>query len=158
MPSCVSKTFAQNLSFQAHPFPNFGLRAVLFELFPGNFPCSRKFEPEAATGPLFPGTRKGTVAHLPASPDSLARQLETAAPAWVVFPKYQAGAPTDLRPIVRSRAFIQLANNSFNYRLKGESGFLALTTLVRDCACYQLSYSDLTEATDMLASLPSRPT
>ena len=106
----------------------------------------RNFASDMEIGPAFHGTRKGTVAHL-RTPDASVAQAHTAAPpGWLVFPRYQAGAPLSLKPISSPQAFLKLANNSFNYPLLGLHGFQAVTRLVRHSDCYILSYSNLDEA------------
>ncbi len=106
----------------------------------------RDFAPDAELGPDFHGTRKGTVAHL-RSPDACVQQASVPAPpSWLVFPRYRAGAPLRLEPILKPQAFMKLANNSFNYQLLGLQGFRGMARLVRDCDCYILSYSNLDEA------------
>jgi len=113
----------------------------------------RDFIPDVEMGPSFHGTRKGTVAHLRTSDASAAQGHITAPPGWLVFPRYQAGAPLSLKPIEKPRAFLKLANNSFNYKLLGLQGFQGVTRLVRHCDCYILSYSDLGEAIERLNRL-----
>lgn len=115
----------------------------------------RKFAPEAALGPLFKRTRKGDVAHVRPPPDSLQRQLETARPRWIVFPRYQANRPTRLTPMLKSMAFTRLAHNSFNYRLIGAMGFERLSSLIRTCACYSAEFSDLEDMVRTLTDLAS---
>jgi HprK-related kinase A len=113
----------------------------------------RDFAPHAELGPDFHGTRKGTVAHL-RSPDACVQQAAVPAPpGWLIFPRYQAGAPLHLKPIDIPQAFLKLTNNSFNYRLLGLQGFQTVTRLVRHCDRYILSYSDLDEAIDTLNQL-----
>jgi HprK-related kinase A len=113
----------------------------------------RRFEPGARIGPLFPGTRKGTVAHLATAAGCLARHREPAEPGWVVFPQYQAGVDTRLEPLPKGAAFVRLANNSFNYRLKEAEGFVALRDLIRRSDCYTLQFDSLTHAVTALDSL-----
>jgi HprK-related kinase A len=91
-------------------------------------------------------TLKGTVAHLKAPADSVARAHETARPAWIVFPQYEAGAATSLTPLAPARAFMELAGNAFNYSLLGADGFEALAGLIGSSASYQFRYSSLDEA------------
>lgn len=113
----------------------------------------RDFAPHAELGPDFHGTRKGTVAHL-RSPDACVQQAAVPAPpGWLIFPRYQAGAPLHLKPIDMPQAFLKLTTNSFNYRLLGLQGFRTVTRLVRNCDRYILSYSDLDEAIDALNGL-----
>ncbi|MGD8631294.1 MAG: HprK-related kinase A [Gammaproteobacteria bacterium] len=113
----------------------------------------RAFAPDVEIGPEFPGTRKGTVAHL-RTPDSCVQQASvTAPPGWLVFPRYLAGASLRLQPIPKPQAFLKLANNSFNYQLLGLQGFQSVTRLVRNCDCYILSYSNLDEAVETMNRL-----
>jgi len=98
-------------------------------------------------------TTKGTVAHLKAPADSIARAAETARPAWIVFPKYEAGAATALTPIPRARAFFRVADNAFNYSHMGARGFATLAGAIDGCASYDFRYSDLDEAMAVFAAL-----
>jgi HprK-related kinase A len=113
----------------------------------------REFAPDAELGPDFHGTRKGTVAHLRSPDASVDRTCDRAPAAWIVFPKFTAGASLQLEPIAKPQAFIKLSNNSFNYRLLGEKGFHGVARLVRDCECYILTYSNLDEAIGVMNRL-----
>jgi len=98
-------------------------------------------------------TTKGTVAHLKAPADSVARAHETARPAWIVFPKYEAGTTTSLTPIPRARAFFRVADNAFNYSHMGARGFATLAGAIEGCASYDFRYSNLDEAMAAFAAL-----
>jgi HprK-related kinase A len=111
----------------------------------------RRFSPEAQFGPSFPGTRKGTVVHLAANRDAVARRHEPAQPGVIVLPKWTAGSPTTLKPLTPDRAFAVLAFNSFNYATLGEVAFDATVRLVRSCPTFGLTYSDLDDAVAMLS-------
>jgi HprK-related kinase A len=113
----------------------------------------RHFAPEAVMGPLFAGTRKGDVAHLAPTPESVARQAEGALAAWIVFPRFQPGSDTSLQPVPGSQAFVRLSNNSFNYHLLGETSYRALTAMVKGCDCHSFEYSDLDEAVQLMGEL-----
>jgi hypothetical protein len=91
-------------------------------------------------------TVKGTVAHMKAPADSVARARECARPGWIVFPRYQAGAAPSLAPIARARAFLRLAENAFNYSTLGAAGFAAVAGLIENSAAYDFSYSRLDDA------------
>ena len=106
----------------------------------------RRFAPEAAFGPEFPKTRKGTVAHMVASPAAVARRQESAMPGAVVLPKWEAGSTTRWEPLEQNTLFAALAFNAFNYTLLGAAGFKAVLRLVRRCPAWQLVYSDLDDA------------
>jgi HprK-related kinase A len=106
----------------------------------------RKFAPEAPIGPAFPKTRKGTVAHLPAEPDAVARRHEGARPGAFILPRWLSGSPTRLERVPSESLFGALAFNAFNYRLLGAVGFDAVVSLMRRCPAWQLVYSDLDDA------------
>lgn len=106
----------------------------------------RDFAPGAVLSRPVGDTAKGTVAHLKAPPDSVARAAQPARAAWVVFPQYEAGAATALEPVSRARTFMRVAENAFNYSHLGAAGFQALAGAIDDCAGYEFRYSELDEA------------
>lgn len=107
----------------------------------------------AVIGPLAHDTAKGTVAHLQASADSLARAAEPAVPRWIVFPRFSAGAALQAEPLPRPQALVELASNSFNYHVHGRAGFAALARLVETCDVHRLVYGELDEAHAWFESL-----
>lgn len=120
--------------------------------------------PGSVFGPVFAGTRKGDVAHLAPSVDSVDRRRVPAAPRMILFPQFEAGAPLQLEAMPRSRAFAKLAVNSFNYELLGPAGFDAVGDLVSRCESYRLLFGDLEAAIaeigrllDRCATLPNLP-
>lgn len=106
----------------------------------------RSFEPEAQIGPLFPKTRKGTVAHLGAGAAAVTRCAEPAAPGAVILPKWVAGSSTRLEVMTPDAVFMALAYNAFNYTTLAAVGFEAAVQLARDCPGWTLVYSDLDDA------------
>ena len=110
--------------------------------------------PQSAMGPIAHDTMKGTVAHLQPTSDSVLRASEPGKPAWVVFPKYVAGASTQLTARGKAASYMQLAENSFNQHAHGRSGFAALSNLIDRCDCYDFTYSNLDEAFSTFANLP----
>jgi HprK-related kinase A len=113
----------------------------------------RAFAPSAVIGPLFPRTRKGTVAHLAPTSHSIAHAGVPAQPALVLFPKYAASEPLTLEAVPPARAFAKLAGNAFNYEILGPVAFDAVEQLVRGSLCFRLRYSDLQEAVSAVARL-----
>ncbi|MBU6256984.1 MAG: HprK-related kinase A [Burkholderiales bacterium] len=101
-------------------------------------------------------TAKGTVAHMRAPSDAVARVGETARPRWVVFPRYVAAAEPSLLPRAKADAMQQLARNAFNSGVTGRAGFHALADLVDDCDCYDFSYSRLDDAVAVFDDLVRR--
>lgn len=106
----------------------------------------RRFAPEAVLGPLFPGTRKGTVAHLAPSADAVQRRHEGAGAGAIVLPRWEAGSPTRLERVEPQDAFPALAFNAFNYTQMGASGFRAAVHVATHSQAWRLTYSDLDEA------------
>ena len=106
----------------------------------------RRFAPGAVLGPSWPGTPKGVLAHMRPPEESVQRAGELARPAWLVFPKYRAGAAPAITAVSKARALLRAADNSFNYSTLGQSGFEALADVVDACDCYEFSYCDLDAA------------
>lgn len=106
----------------------------------------RAFAPGAPLGPLFPKTRKGTVAHLAASRDAVGRRHDWVRPGAVVMPRWAADAPLSLQRMAPHVMFGSLAFNAFNYQDNGERGFDAVSHLTAVCSGWQLSYSRLDDA------------
>ena len=111
----------------------------------------RRFAPGAALGPEFPKTRKGTVAHLAAGPDAVAKVHEGARPGAIVLPRWEAGSPTRWEPLPERVVFSALAFNAFNYAVAGAEGFTAVVQLLRACPAWSLVYSDLADAIRTIA-------
>lgn len=100
---------------------------------------------------------KGMVAHLRAPPDAVARSAECARPAWIVFPRYQAGAPSTLEPVPQATAHMDLAKNAFNYSLLGARGFDMLADVISQVRSYRYTYSSLDEAMAVFDQLAAQP-
>lgn len=117
----------------------------------------RGFAPGAVFSPEVADTAKGTIAHLKAPRDSVLRAEETARPAWVIFPRYSAGADLRLEPIAPARTFMRVAENAFNYSVLGAAGFAALGGLTDAAPGYDFSYGRLDEALAMFEQLAAAP-
>lgn len=116
----------------------------------------RQFAPDAIIGRVVKDTIKGTVAHLRAPADSVARVLERAQPGWVIFPKYTAQAAATMHAMARTDAFMELARNAFNYSLLAEEGFRRLSALIGSSASYSFEYSNLDEAVRMFDAMAAQ--
>ncbi|MFL6658900.1 MAG: HprK-related kinase A [Massilia sp.] len=115
----------------------------------------RDYVPDAVFSRSVHDTNKGTVAHVKPPPGSVARAGETARAAWIVFPQYVAGAAPELLPMAQGRAFMQVAENAFNYSLLAKAGFDALGRLIAGSRSYQFSYSALDDAVAVFERLAS---
>ncbi len=113
----------------------------------------RAFAPDAFFGPRIEATQKGDVVHLRAPSDSVERAGETARAAWIVFPRWTAGAALSLEPVAGDQAFFSLAMNAFNYERLGEPAFETVKAIVGASRRLRLRYSSLEEAIDALDSL-----
>jgi HprK-related kinase A len=113
----------------------------------------RAYVPDAVLSEPVHDTQKGTVAHMRAPGQAVQRAGETAVPAWIVFPHYQAGAATTLEALPRAATFMELAGNSFNYSILGAAGFETLGRVIDTAAGFRFRYSALDEALDTFARL-----
>ncbi|NOR68274.1 MAG: HprK-related kinase A [Methylomarinum sp.] len=117
----------------------------------------KAFAPDFEFGSITRDTAKGTVTHIKAPIESLNREQEKAQPACIVFPKYQAGAASLLKPVSKVKSVLRAAEESFNYNVLGEKGFTMLCDLVDGSDCYEFVYSDLSDAVNIFNSLiPSK--
>ncbi|MFT4173714.1 MAG: HprK-related kinase A [Rhodocyclaceae bacterium] len=105
-----------------------------------------QFAPQAVFGPRVPDTHKGTVSHMRAPAASVAGVDLPAQPRWVVFPRWLAGSPATLKSWAKAQAFIELADNAFNYSVLGESGFDTLTRVIDQAECLSFTYDKLDDA------------
>lgn len=113
----------------------------------------KAFAPEAQFGPMVRETRKGDVAHMRPSQQDIRLAARRARPAWIVLPRFEAGATTRLRPMAKAHAGWSLASNAFNFSVLGDAGFATLSQAVDGCTGYELDYGDLDAATALLAGL-----
>lgn len=113
----------------------------------------RGHAPEAVLGPPAHDTAKGTVAHLRVPAQAVAEARRTAAPAFVVFPRWQAGAATRLEERGRARSLFELAEQSFNYDTLGPRAMHVLAPMVESCRCFDFRYSRLEEAVALFTRL-----
>lgn len=117
-----------------------------------------RFEPSAVFNVPTPNTAKGTVTHMKVPTGQLEQLGRTAQPAWVVFPKWQAGSPALLTPKPKSDTLVDLARNSFNYGVLGRLGFETMSDVVTQCECHDFVYSQLDDAVVVFDRLSGRTT
>jgi hypothetical protein len=112
----------------------------------GSIEVIRAWAPQAHLSPPVADTLKGTVAHMRPPAASIARALDPATPAWIVFPEWHAGAPAALAPVPQARAHLRLAENAFNYSLLGGAGFEAAARLIGATRTFDFRYGALDDA------------
>ena len=95
-------------------------------------------------GPLMTGTPKGNIRHLVPPSDAIARMVEPAKPALLLFPSF--GFEPVVREIGASEVFMRLTQASTNYVALGEAGFTALTRFIKTVPARAIDYRDGQEA------------
>ncbi len=140
------------------PFDGSGIRALgrPVSLKNASIDVIGRFEPTAVFNVPTPNTAKGTVTHMKVPPRQLELLERTAQPAWVVFPKWQAGSPALLTPKPKSDTLVDLARNSFNYGVLGRLGFETMADVVTQCECHDFVYSQLDDAVAVFDRLSGR--
>ena len=113
----------------------------------------RGFAPDAPLSLIVNDTLKGSVAHMRPPIGSVHCANEPAKPHWIVFPRFQSGAPTTLSPYAKARSFMGLADNAFNYNVHGKRGFETVADLVGSSSCYEFTYGNLNEAVSVFDTL-----
>ncbi|HEV2599978.1 HprK-related kinase A [Sphingopyxis sp.] len=91
-------------------------------------------------GPLLSGTPKGDIRHLIPRAEAITAMHEPARPALLLFPRF--GGELVVEPMGEGEAFVRLTEASTNYVALGETGFVALTRLVRETPAFGISYPD----------------
>jgi HprK-related kinase A len=127
------------------------LKNAAIDIIAGRFPS-------ATLGTRTHDTTKGTVCHLKPPADSVERAAESAAPAWVVFPRFETGTTDRLVALPRGQALLRLADSAFNYSILGARGFETAADLIDQSECFELSYGNLDASLGLLNELSaSRP-
>lgn len=111
------------------------------------------FAPEVDFGSRVHETTKGSVAHFRPPTASVLESLRNAAPGWIVLPRFEAGCPARLVPLERSKAFMALVENAFNYDVFGVEGFHLLASVVDRSDCYRFEYGNLADAVEVFNGL-----
>jgi len=113
----------------------------------------RSFSPDVIFGEIVNDTSKGSVNHLRPPDRSVELGKMPAKPAKLIFPKYEQKSATNLVPLSKSRAFLKLAENCFNYNILGVEGFNSVGDLIDSSDCYDFKYSSLDEAITLFMEL-----
>lgn len=98
-------------------------------------------------------TRKGTVALLKPSRESVERAAEPARPAWVVIPRYGPDAGLEFSEVSAGEVFLSLVESAFNYPVLGETGFHLAADTANRCEGLFVQYRDAAEAAARLDTL-----
>lgn len=106
----------------------------------------RAFSADAVFGDPAKDTHKGLVAHLKPPTASVRDAAVRALPAFIVYPRWSAGAACALTPRPKADAFMHTATHAFNYEVLGSTGFDLVASLVDRCECHDFEYSRLGDA------------
>jgi HprK-related kinase A len=104
----------------------------------------------------YPGTGKGTIAYALPPRDAVMQSTIAAKPALVVGLSYTSNSQTKLKTLSRIEAFQMLVQQSPNYKVLLERGFLAMCEFVETCEHYALTYSRIDEAVMTIEELSQR--
>ena len=119
-----------------------------------SIPIIQNFATNAEFTAPVPYTSKGTVCLMRPPAESVLRIAEPAQPRWIICPKYIEDAQPTLEQHSKALSFMLLAEQSFNYDIHGESGFLAVRDIINNCDdCYQFTYSNLNDAESIFEQL-----
>jgi HprK-related kinase A len=130
-----------------HPFP----RAV--SLKNEAIAVMEALAPAERFGPVLEGTPKGRIRHLRPRDEAIARMGEPARPVLILFPRFGRDLAAAARPVGPAEVFVRLTQASTNYTQLGETGFRALTTLVKTVPAVALDYAGAEAAEAQIEAL-----
>jgi len=113
----------------------------------------KSFNSKVVLGPETHDTHKGTVAHMKADlvPDSHDTKFIPA--RLIVFPRYSHESKLVLQKKPKTEAFMFAGLHSFNYSLLLQTGFDTMCTLMDAVSCYDLTFSKLDKAVQVIEKL-----
>ena len=117
---------------------------------PGSFGVLSDLEPV-----VDPELRKylETQWHLPPGEIGPGRVAGPSQVGFVVSPRYDPDAPTELIPVSRAEGVLLLARNCFNLPKLGTRAFHVLAEVARNARWYRMTVSDLDEAVELICGL-----
>lgn len=107
---------------------------------------ARQMAPDVVLSPVTKDTAKGAVCHLAPPASAVDRAEETAAPRWLVLPRFEPGAEAALESLGRAQAMMAAVDSSLNYSVLGAVAFELLADTVDRCERYSLTFGSLEQA------------
>lgn len=117
----------------------------------------RSFSNDATLSKSVKDTMKGTVALMRPPAHSVKNAQVPCALRWIVFPQFSAGAKSAFTTIEKSRAFMRVADNAFNYSALGSASFKLLADTIDTVTAHEFIFSALDDAVACFDGLEARP-
>ena len=95
-------------------------------------------------------THKGDVIHLAPPQGSWEGASRIAKIVGIVFPQYTPNVQLEIYNLNQTQAFMQLAQNAFNFGVIGKDGFDTLTDIIEEVPAFELRYNDLEKVSEFL--------
>ena len=140
--------------------------AIAFDLGSGELLAYPKpISLKSGSWPLFAPLLAGEVGDGPDIPRHVAAStLRSGAPARpspvvaIVFPEFHAEGRSELAPVRRAEALIELATDTIRFNERARPSIDRLASVVRGATCHRLVHADLERALTVLAPLIGGPT
>jgi HprK-related kinase A len=113
----------------------------------------KNFDTNVVLGPETHETHKGTVAHMKADLASDSHDPKLIPARLIIFPRYSQGSKLVLQKKPKTEAFMFAGLHSFNYSLLSQTGFDTMCILMNNVSCYDLTFSELDKALQVIEKL-----
>lgn len=116
----------------------------------GSWPLFAALEPDLA----FAGDRYAANQwQVPADAIRPGAYAQSGRARYLVFPRYEASARTELVAMTRGEALVELAKNTFRFREHGRRALTTLAGVVESSECYRMPVGDLGDAVALVQGL-----
>jgi hypothetical protein len=129
----------RTLMIQPYPKP--------FSLDPGSWDLFPEFEPHADLA-----SDEYKAYDWQIAPDAVGRIGRSCPIGMIAFPQYTPGAETELIPMARAEALVELAKNTFRFDARPREALDVLADVVRAAECYRFTVGDLASAVELVTS------
>ena len=118
----------------------------------GSLPLFDNFEPEMELIDKNEITVEDKIHHVFVNSASVKENNEPVAVSKIVFVQYNPNSKSTLTPISKANAIFEMAKCSFNQFRFNDEGIAILDRLVRGCECYELKFTQVGDAVNLLRS------
>ena len=138
-------------TFQVPPMPlAFCIKSTGWELM-------YRYYPEIASVPVHNRDDGKRVRYVPPPPGAI--QQKSATVSHIIFPRYEEGGPTELKPIARSEALGRLMSECLALRRRlDQNNVREIVRWIAGIDCYTLTFSSLDEAAELVAQVTAHET